>query len=94
MHHVFGWGFADPLASIIVAVLVLRSGYYVTKASIHVLMEGTPTNVETDKILQVITETEGVQDIHDLHIWTITSGLNARAKPRAIAYVRACVSGV
>lgn len=73
----FGWGFADPLASIIVAILVLRSGYYVTKASIHVLMEGTPTNVETDKILQVITETEGVQDIHDLHLWTITSGLNA-----------------
>ena len=73
----FGWGFADPLASIIVAVLVLRSGYYVTKASVHVLMEGTPTNVDTDKILQVITETDGVEGIHDLHLWTITSGLNA-----------------
>src|SRR5699024_12796264 len=41
----FGWGWADPLASVIVAALVLRSGYFVTKAGLHVLMEGTPENV-------------------------------------------------
>lgn len=73
----FGWGWADPLASVIVAVLVLRSGYFVTKASIHVLMEGTPSNVDAQEIIQIIEQTEGVQSIHDLHIWTITSGTNA-----------------
>lgn len=46
----FGWGWADPLASVIVSILVLRSGYLVTKSSVHVLMEGTPENVEVDKV--------------------------------------------
>ncbi|MCA6439599.1 MULTISPECIES: cation diffusion facilitator family transporter [unclassified Arcicella] len=73
----FGWGWADPLASIIVSLLVLRSGYLVTKSSVHVLMEGTPENVEVDKVTEKILSTEGVNGIHDLHIWTITSGLNA-----------------
>lgn len=73
----FGWGWADPLASIIVSVLVLRSGYLVTKSSVHVLMEGTPDNVEIEKVTEKMLNTEGINDIHDLHIWTITSGLNA-----------------
>ncbi|MFT7822654.1 cation diffusion facilitator family transporter [Bacillus siamensis] len=73
----FGWGWADPLASVIVAVLVLRSGYHVTKDSIHVLMEGTPENIDVTDIIHTIEETEGIQHIHDLHIWSITSGLNA-----------------
>lgn len=73
----FGWGWADPLASVIVAALVLRSGYYVTKAGLHVLMEGTPQNVDLDDVVQTIQNTKGIQGVHDLHIWSITSGLNA-----------------
>lgn len=73
----FGWGWADPLASVIVAALILRSGYYVTKAAGHVLMEGTPSNVDVEEIVQTIVQTNGVHSIHDLHIWTITSGTNA-----------------
>ncbi|MDR4435834.1 cation diffusion facilitator family transporter [Bacillus tequilensis] len=73
----FGWGWADPLASIIVAILVLRSGYHVTKDAIHVLMEGTPEHIDVTDIIHTIKETEGIQNIHDLHIWSITSGLNA-----------------
>lgn len=72
-----GWNWADPLASVIVSLLVLRSGYLVTKSSVHVLMEGTPDNVRIDQVKRKILETEGVSAIHDLHIWTITSGLNA-----------------
>ena len=73
----FGWGWADPLASVIVAALVLRSGYFVTKASLHVLMEGTPRNVSVDDIANTIEQTQGIMGVHDLHIWSITSGLNA-----------------
>ena len=73
----FGWGWADPLASVIVAILVLRSGFYVTKAAVHVLMEGTPQDVNINDVIQTIEKTEGIQGIHDLHIWSITSGLNA-----------------
>ncbi len=73
----FGWKWADPLASLAVAILVLRSGYFVTKASVHVLMEGTPENVDIEKITTTIQQAEGIASIHHLHVWTITSGLNA-----------------
>ncbi|MHC5310271.1 cation diffusion facilitator family transporter [Myroides sp. LJL116] len=73
----FGWQWADPVASILVSVLVLRSGYLVTKSSVHILMEGTPENVELEKVTQIILQTPGVKQVHDLHVWTITSGLNA-----------------
>lgn len=73
----FGWRWADPLASVIVAALVLRSGYFVTKASLHVLMEGTPNNVDVKEIVNTIQQVKGVKGVHDVHIWSITSGLNA-----------------
>lgn len=73
----FGWGWADPLASVIVSILVLRSGYLVTKSSIHILMEGTPENVEVGRVTKKILSNHAINSIHDWHIWTITSGLNA-----------------
>lgn len=73
----FGWGWADPLASVIVAVLVLRSGYYVMKSAVHILMEGTPTTVDLDEIIATIKAFDGIENIHDLHVWSITSGFNA-----------------
>jgi len=73
----FGWGWADPLASVIVAILVLRSGYFVSKSGLHVLMEGVPQNVEMNDIIGTIRNAEGVLSVHDLHVWSITSGLNA-----------------
>lgn len=73
----FGWGWADPLASVIVAVLVLRSGYMVSKSSLHVLMEGTPSNVKVEDIVQAILKIAGIKGVHDLHIWSITSNMHA-----------------
>ncbi|MBE9915493.1 cation transporter [Paenibacillus donghaensis] len=73
----FGWGWADPLASVIVAALVLRSGYFVTKTSLHVLMEGAPKNVDLNEIVDSIRRVDGVKGVHDVHIWSITSSMNA-----------------
>ena len=73
----FNWGWADPLASVIVAVLVLISGWRVTKDAVHVLMEGTPKNVEIDAVIRTIERIPGVNNMHDLHVWSITSGQNA-----------------
>lgn len=72
-----GWGWADPLASVIVAILVLISGWRVAKDAIHVLMEGTPKNVDLDDIIQTMENIQGIKGIHDLHVWSITSGQNA-----------------
>ncbi len=71
----FGWGIADPIASVIVAVLVLISGWRVTKESIHVLMEGTPRQLDLGSIKKALVEINGVEDVHDLHTWSITSEL-------------------
>ncbi|WP_211654709.1 cation diffusion facilitator family transporter [Planococcus alpniumensis] len=73
----FGWAWADPLASVVVAILVLISGWRVTKEAIHVLMEGTPKNVDLEQVAQTIEALPAVKSIHDLHVWSITSGKNA-----------------
>ncbi|QXE01348.1 cation diffusion facilitator family transporter [Terribacillus sp. DMT04] len=73
----FGWSWADPVASVIVASLVITSGWRVTKDAIHVLMEGTPRNVEMSKIIDCMEKAPGIISIHDLHVWSITSGQNA-----------------
>jgi cobalt-zinc-cadmium efflux system protein len=70
----FGWGWADPLASVIVAALVLFSGYRVTKDSLHILMEGAPIQIDSDSVKNALLKIPAVIDLHDLHIWTITSG--------------------
>lgn len=72
-----GWGWADPVASIIVAIIILMSGLGVTKDAIHVLMEGTPNNVNIDEVVALFKNTPGILDIHDLHVWSITSDQNA-----------------
>ncbi len=72
-----GWWWADPVASIIVAVLILISGYRVVKASAHILMEGTPDEISLDAVAQTIQAHASVITVHDLHVWSITSGLHA-----------------
>lgn len=57
---VFGWGWADPLASVIVAILILRSGYFVMKDALHILMEGTPQNVNVKEVIEIMEKAEGI----------------------------------
>ncbi|AZB42078.1 cation transporter [Bacillus sp. FJAT-42376] len=73
----FGWSLADPIASIIVAVLVLISGWRVTKDSFHILMEGTPVNIDVEKVKETLLGIEEVTGVHDLHVWSITSDFPA-----------------
>ncbi|GAA0328144.1 cation diffusion facilitator family transporter [Bacillus carboniphilus] len=71
--YFFGWNLADPIASVLVALLVLISGWRVTKESIHVLMEGAPGHIDCSKIKESLLGIGGVEDVHDLHVWAITS---------------------
>lgn len=73
----FGWVWADAAASIIVALLILVSGYRVVRDSVHILMEGTPANISLVDVEQKLLAHPQVQKVHDLHVWSITSGLNA-----------------
>ncbi|MEN6669266.1 cation diffusion facilitator family transporter [Psychrobacter sp. B38] len=73
----FGWVWADAVASVIVAILILFSGYRVVRHSVHILMEGTPANISLVDIEQKLRSHVQVKAVHDLHVWSITSGLNA-----------------
>ncbi|MDH6354198.1 cobalt-zinc-cadmium efflux system protein [Dysgonomonas sp. PH5-45] len=73
----FGWNIADPIASIIVSILVLFSGWRILRESLNVLMEAKPANIDSRKIIQALKEIPEVKDIHDMHIWTITSDFPA-----------------
>ncbi|MFC5469369.1 cation diffusion facilitator family transporter [Cohnella suwonensis] len=71
------WYIADPIISVFVSLLILRSAWGVMTHTVHVLMEGTPFGVDQAEVKEALVAIEGVTDIHDLHIWTITSGMDA-----------------
>ena len=73
----FGWGWADAAASVLVAALIVKSGWSVLKESLNILMEGSPKGVSLDALVAQISGVDGVLSVHDLHVWSITSGANA-----------------
>ncbi|WP_050184310.1 cation diffusion facilitator family transporter [Domibacillus robiginosus] len=73
----FGWNLADPIASIIVALLIIVSGYRVTRDSIHILMEGAPLNIDIEQVKAKLLSLNEVKGVHDLHAWSITSDFPA-----------------
>lgn len=73
----FGWAWADPAVSVAIAVLVLYSSWHLLKESVGVLLEGTPPHIDLPAVRAAMLEVDGVEDVHDLHVWTITSGLEA-----------------
>lgn len=73
----FGWTMADPIASMLIGLLVIYSSWSLLKESTAVLMEGAPSHIDVDEVRTAMIETSGSYDVHDLHVWTITSGLVA-----------------
>ncbi|MFC5451977.1 cation diffusion facilitator family transporter [Paenibacillus aestuarii] len=73
----FGWYKADPIISVIVALLIVKGAWAVLKQTVHILMEGTPHSIPHRDVLISLEHIEGVVNVHDLHIWTITSGIHS-----------------
>ena len=73
---VTGWRQADAVASILVAALIVPRTVLLLRDSVDVLLEATPKDVRLGEVERHIREAPGVVDVHDLHAWTITSGMN------------------
>jgi cobalt-zinc-cadmium efflux system protein len=73
----YGWYAADPFFSFIIALLIVWSSWNLIRESTNVLLEGTPAHINLAAVEDAILQTEGVSDVHDLHVWTITSGREA-----------------
>jgi cobalt-zinc-cadmium efflux system protein len=71
----FGWGVADPLASALIALLVLRSAWALLRETVDVLLEAAPAHLDVAELRAALLEEPGVASLHDLHVWTITSGM-------------------
>jgi cobalt-zinc-cadmium efflux system protein len=73
----YGWYAADPLFSALIGVLIVWSSWRLIRESTNVLLEGTPAHINLAAVEDSILRTAGVANVHDLHVWTITSGREA-----------------
>jgi cobalt-zinc-cadmium efflux system protein len=74
---VTGWMLADPIISIGIALLILVGAWRLMRESVDVLLEATPRHIALGEVERQIASVPGVEDVHDLHVWTLTSGVVA-----------------
>lgn len=72
-----GWFWVDPVVSAGIGVLIVPRTVSLLRESMHVLVEGSPAEIDLGKLKDQILELPGVESLHDLHVWTLTSGLYA-----------------
>jgi cobalt-zinc-cadmium efflux system protein len=70
----FGWTIADPVISVVVALLILAGSWRLVRESVDILLEAVPAHIDIDAVRRAILELDGVEDVFDLHVWTLTSG--------------------
>jgi cobalt-zinc-cadmium efflux system protein len=68
-----GWNWVDPLVSVLIGGIIAISAYRLTRSSLHILIEGVPEGLSTQHIGDIMAQVNGVQDVHDLHVWNICS---------------------
>ncbi len=69
-----GWRWVDPVASVLVCLVVLHGSWILIKDSMTILMEAVPAHLDTSQIRKALESLDDVKGVHDLHIWTVTSG--------------------
>jgi cobalt-zinc-cadmium efflux system protein len=73
----YGWVWADALSSVLISVIIILGAWRLILDSVNVLLEGTPRHISLTSVETSIVETPGVAGVHDLHVWTISSGIDA-----------------
>ena len=99
-----GWTVADPLVSILLSLLILVGAWRLLRESTDILLEGVPRHISLEEVRQRMMEVGGVRTVHDLHVWTVTSGVVAMsghavvpdlsAHPGALAMLKKAVTGL
>jgi cobalt-zinc-cadmium efflux system protein len=80
-----GWTIADPLASAAVALLILPRTWTLLRQAVNVLLEGAPAHLDVGEIESALCAAAGVRRVHDLHVWTLTSGRDAMSAHVVVA---------
>lgn len=71
-----GWGYADPLIGAAIGVFILPRTWVLSRQAVHILMQAAPAGVDVEQVAQRINGLAGVAEVHDLHVWTLTSGMD------------------
>ena len=74
---VTGWEYADPVVAIIIGIVILWGAVKLVRDSVDILMESVPKHINIEDVVSSVRQIPGVQDVHDIHVWTITSGIIA-----------------
>jgi cobalt-zinc-cadmium efflux system protein len=72
-----GWYWADPVVSVVISVIILFGGVKLVLESVSVLMESSPERIDVSEVQTALCALNGVSEVHDLHIWTVTSGFES-----------------
>jgi len=71
-----GWTPADPIASVVIGLLILPRTWHLLREAVDILLQATPKGLDIEEVRAHLLRAEGVADAHDLHAWTLTSGMN------------------
>lgn len=82
---VTGWKYADPIASLLIGLLILASSWTILRDTTQILLEGAPRGVDVSEVGRSMASVPGVVEVHDLHVWMITSGFPALAAHVTVA---------
>jgi len=74
---VTGWYIVDPIIAVFIGGIILWGAVRIVRESADILLEAVPRHVEVNKVIETIKNVSGVEEVHDIHIWTITSGIHA-----------------
>jgi cobalt-zinc-cadmium efflux system protein len=74
-----GWNYADPVVGVVIGVLVLGSSWTILRDSTRILLEATPKGIDAGDVGRRMRSLPGIVEVHELHVWTITSGFPALA---------------
>lgn len=72
-----GWKVADPIVAVVIGIIILWGAVRLVRESIDILSDTVPKHIPVDKVIEAIKKIPGVEDVHDIHIWTLTSGVHA-----------------
>ncbi len=71
------WNWLDPLVSVLIGIFILWNAWSILRQSIHILLESAPESIDIDSMVSDLLAVEGVRDIHDLHVWSISENVRA-----------------
>jgi cobalt-zinc-cadmium efflux system protein len=72
-----GWTPADSIISVVIALLILFSAWKLVREATDVLLESVPSHIDMEQVLEALAGIDGLDEVHDVHVWTLTSGFVA-----------------